>query len=176
MRRSRTSAKVVPGAQGSSSTITRPGGHMTIPATDRQARGLEALIPDIADAEANFKQVAQLRVRATWRVIDRQWGELTLEVKDPIVDKWLPLSADPVRVARRFSGKDDTREAPELTAVAFLRKVLGRDSKVRVLRLSGQEERVGAGVTDWRYWACLSAPLTVGLVHQYDGSVAVVGV
>ncbi|WIC89622.1 hypothetical protein SEA_GARDENB_64 [Microbacterium phage GardenB] len=127
---------------------------------------------------APAKQVAQLRVRATWRVIDRQWGELTLEVKDPIVDKWLPLSADPVRVARRFSGKDGDRdrEAPELTAVAFLRKVLGRDKQVRVLRLSGQEERVGAGVTDWRYWACLSAPLTVGLVHQYDGSVAVVGV
>jgi hypothetical protein len=122
------------------------------------------------------KQVAQLRVRATWRVIDRQWAELTLEVKDPIVDKWLPLSAVPVRVARRFSGKEGEREAPELTAVAFLRKVLGRDKQVRVLRLSGQEERVGAGVTDWRYWACLAAPLTVGLVPQADGSVTVIGV
>ncbi|QXO14533.1 hypothetical protein SEA_JENOS_64 [Microbacterium phage Jenos] len=122
------------------------------------------------------KQVAQFRVRATWRVLDPTFGELRLSLKDPLAEKWMPLSGAPLLVARRFSGKDGTREAPEVTAVAYLRKTLGRDRDVKVLRLSGQEERVGDGVTDWRYWACISAPLTVALLRNDDGSVALVGV
>jgi len=150
--------------------------------TQTLGRGLDALIPGDDTRrvqllpDQNTKQVAQFRVRATWRVLDTQFGEARLSLKDPLAEKWMPLTGMPLLVARRFSGKDDSREAPELSMVALLRRQLGADQMVHVLRLSGQEERVGDGVTDYRYWACLAAPLTVALARRDDGSVSVIGV
>ncbi|QDP44114.1 hypothetical protein SEA_MCGALLEON_63 [Microbacterium phage McGalleon] len=117
-------------------------------------------------------RIAQLRVRGTWRVLSPEWAEISVSIKDPIGDRFIPLTDSAVRVARAFSG---SREAPELLVIAALRRFLSKDKNVKVLRLSGSEQRVGEGFTDYRYWACLSAPLSVGLVPTGSGTVAVVG-
>ncbi|QDF16027.1 hypothetical protein H3N89_gp63 [Microbacterium phage MonChoix] len=116
--------------------------------------------------------INRLRVRAQVRNIDKDWCEVSLSVK--VGEGWFRLErGHALRVARRFSGSQGTREAQELYTVAALRRSLTAHG-VAVLSLEGEEQRVGDGVTDYRYWANMGSRLTYALETLADGSVAVV--
>lgn len=140
-----------------------------------------SLIPKSARAHTNGHQdrrtarqdgvvcVNRLRVRATVQNIDGQWAEVNLSVK--VGEGWLPLEGGiRLRVARRRSGD---RESQVLYAISALRRSLAAHG-VAVLALEGEEQRVGAGVTDYRYWASMGSRLTYALETSPDGIVSVV--
>ncbi len=119
--------------------------------------------------------VIKVRVRGTWRVLDRDWAELRLQVK--VREGWMDLvEADyPLIVARRFTGspdpaRGDLREAPELSVISALKKYLGA-AGVGV-ELSGSEYRAGDAVNEWRYWARLYGPLSVAMITRRTGTVS----
>ncbi|AWN03840.1 hypothetical protein PBI_OATS_62 [Microbacterium phage Oats] len=112
--------------------------------------------------------VNRLRVRATVQNIDGQWAEVKLSVK--VGEGWFPLEGGKLRVARRRSGQ---REAQELYVISALRRSLSAHG-VAVLSLDGSEQRVGDGVTDYRYWASMGSRLTYALEVSEAGVVSVV--
>jgi hypothetical protein len=142
----------------------RSSGHVNSAPADRLAARSDGIVP-----------VQRLRVRGTWRVVDREWAYVSLQVRTP-AGFWLNLTNEdhPPLVARRFSGKEGEREAPELTVVAMLRRYLSGHG-AHVFGLDGSEARVGDGVTEWRYWASVGARLTVGIQTQADGTATVIG-
>ncbi|WNM68031.1 hypothetical protein SEA_SIRVICTOR_59 [Microbacterium phage SirVictor] len=127
----------------------------------------------VVDRGDGVVPVLHLRVSASWRVVDKDWAELSMRAK--VLGRWMRLThADhPLLVARRFSG-EGKREVPELSAIAGLKAVLGAGG-AHVFQLTGSEARVGDGVTEWRYWAWLGAKMTVAVRTQDDGTVKFVG-
>lgn len=140
-----------------------------------------SIIPKSAKAHTNGHQdrktarqdgvvcINRLRVRATVRNLDKEWCEVDLSVK--FGNSWNRLEGGHhLIVARRMSGG---REAQELYAVAALRRSLQAHG-VAVLSLEGEEQRVGDGITDYRYWANMGSRLTYALESSKDGVVSVI--
>ena len=117
----------------------------------------------------------QVRVRGTIRPVNHAWVEVRLQLQRSPDSEWKHLSpyAGTVLVARQFSGSAGEREAPELYVISALKEELGANGAT--VELTGSEGRKGDGTTEYRYWAHLSARLTVALRYRSDGSVTVIG-
>jgi len=121
-------------------------------------------------------RVAVIRTRGTLRNINTEWAEVRLQIQLNPDAEWLDLLEGglPLLVARRYSGSEGQREAPELYVISALKQTIQAEGAL-VLSMLGSQSRALDGATEWAYWAHLAGRLSVAIRTRPDGSVAIIG-
>jgi len=143
---------------------------MVGPETRKAAHGI---MPSRNDGVA---RVAIVRARGTLRNINAEWAEVRLQVQLNPDAEWLDLLEGglPLLVARRYSGSEGQREAPELYVISSLKQVLQAEGAL-VLSMPGSQSRELDGTTEWAYWVHLGGRLSVAIRTRADGSIRLMG-
>lgn len=132
--------------------------------------------PLISAVETKLR-TTRVRVRATTTVLRNDMVSVSLQLRIAENRPWLNITHKdhPLIVGRQFSqGTESPSEALELYGISALKRAITKDAAVQV-RLFGSEYRPSDGHNEWRYWADISAPLSVAFETNTDGTLAVVG-